>query len=105
MPTCNYTTFEAKGVPAASSSSRYSFAVSQLVDAFLRFVTLDMAITYLNATVPTLDAVSLPFILLVGGLMSLYVRWTMDIPYWILSAITVTTGMNTTADWPPLFGL
>jgi hypothetical protein len=36
--------------------------------------------------------------------MVLYVRWVMDIPYRIFSALTVLAGLYFPADWPPLFG-
>jgi len=34
----------------------------------------------------------------------LYVRWTMDIPCRILSAVTILLGIYKPSDWPPMFG-
>ena len=98
--------FEAKGLPKSLSpdASRLRFAYSQLLGAFLQFIILDVAITYVNTTYSTLDSASFPVQLVIGGVMLLYVRWTMEIPYRVVSVVSVLSGTSSPHDWPPLFG-
>ncbi|EXJ89644.1 hypothetical protein A1O3_02711 [Capronia epimyces CBS 606.96] len=101
--------FEAKGLPArgsSTSSSRISFALSQLLSAALRFLALDLGITYVNKSMSSLDLdqVSIARRLALGALMMLYVRWTMDIPFRVASGLFVLAGVHTAEEWPPLFG-
>lgn len=98
--------FEAKGLPSppSESTSRFQFASSQVFGALWRFLALDLAITYANTSIPTVSDVSIPLRLALGALMMFYVRWTMDIPYRLLSAFSVLMGFNKPDEWPPLFG-
>ncbi|RMZ74757.1 hypothetical protein DV737_g5769, partial [Chaetothyriales sp. CBS 132003] len=99
--------FQAKHLPVRSSTatfSRVGFALSQVVNAALRFLALDFAITQVNMSMSTMNHVSIPRRLVVGALMMLYVRWTMDIPYRVASSFAVLAGINTPDEWPPLFG-
>jgi hypothetical protein len=98
--------FQVRRLPAhpLASSSRLYFAFSQLSGAILRYLVLDFGISLTNLSLTTLTGTSLPLRLALGALMILYVRWVMDIPYRLVSSVTVLAGIYTPADWPPLFG-
>lgn len=96
--------FEAKGLPQPQAISPVAFAASQVIGALGRFLILDFAISYANAFVPSLDNASIPLRLAFGCLMMFYVRWSMDIPCRVLSAIAVLFFGSSPASWPPLFG-
>lgn len=98
--------FEVKGLPKSPSPnvSWLYFAYLQLLSAFVQFILLDVAVTYVNTSYTTLDSASFPMKLVIGGIMLLYVRWTMDIPYRVVSAVTLISGITSPEDWPPLFG-
>jgi hypothetical protein len=81
--------FQAERLPVhPHPKPRYGFVFSQISGAILRFLILDLTISYANFSLVTISDASIPVRLVFGGLMMVYARFSMDIPYRIISAIS-----------------